>query len=213
MPLNYLQLRNAATSLTLFASLSIFGENMTTDKDQTLVRRCQSGDPDAFKDLYDKYSGKIAGFARKYLGDEHHADDIVQDVFMQVYRKLANFRGDAQFSTWLFRVSINACKSKRLSLDRQKRIHDEKVAVKVMKALPPSPVEEIDQDELRQEIQISLGELSREQQNILLMKTVHKLSYLEIGRATNQSENQVRGKLYRARKAFRASHEARARAA
>ncbi|MDF1662037.1 MAG: sigma-70 family RNA polymerase sigma factor [Planctomycetota bacterium] len=186
---------------------------MTLDQDWALVKRCQNGDAKAFNDLYNKYSGKIAGFARKYLGDEHHADDIVQDVFMQVYRKLANFRGDARFSTWLFRVSINACKSKRLSLDRQKRIQDEKVATKILKTLPPGPVEEIDQDELRLEIQQSLRDLSREQQRILLMKTVQKLSYMEIGRVTNQSENQVRGKLYRARKAFRASHEARAKAA
>ena len=186
---------------------------MKIDQDWALVKRCQNGDSKAFNELYNKYSKKIAGFARKYLGDEHHADDIVQDVFMQVYRKLANFRGDAQFSTWLFRVSINACKSKRLSLERQRRLHDEKVATKILKTLPPGPEEDSDQSELRHEIQKSLKDLSREQQSILLMKTVQKLSYLEIGQAINQSENQVRGKLYRARKAFRASHEARAQAA
>jgi RNA polymerase sigma-70 factor, ECF subfamily len=186
---------------------------MQIDQDWGLVNRCQNGDQDAFNLLFDKYSKKIAGFARKYLGDEHHADDIVQDVFMQVYRKLEKFRGDARFSTWLFRVSINACKSKRLSIERQGRVNDEQFAQKLVRPEQSSPSDLLAQLELRREIQTTLRELSTEQQRILVMKTVRKLSYTEIGEATNQSENQVRGKLYRARKAFRTSHEARLRAA
>jgi RNA polymerase sigma-70 factor, ECF subfamily len=186
---------------------------MQIDQDWPIVQRCQGGDLAAFNDLFSKYSKKIAGFAGNYLGDEHHADDIVQDVFLQVYRKLSTFRGEARFSTWLFRVSINACKSKRLSLDRQKRLQEEKFAEKIFRQSPSTPGQQLDQLELSCEIQSTLKELSQEQQSILLMKVVRKLSYVEIGVATNQSENQVRGKLYRARKAFRSCHEARTRAA
>lgn len=180
---------------------------MKIDKDWSLVQRARQGDEYAFSKLHEKYHRKIFGFARKYIGDEHHADDVVQEVFMQVFRKLDSFRGEAQFSTWLFRISINACKSKRQKIDRQRRIQEEQLVKNAPTSDLATPERCLGNQELRAQIERSLQTLTAEQRQILVLKTVQKLSYTEIGEALNQSENQIRGKLYRARKAFRMTHE------
>lgn len=178
------------------------------DKDHDLVQACKAGDEFAFSQLFEKYSRKINGFARKYIGDVQHAEDVVQDVFLQVHRKIHGFRGDARFSTWLFRVTVNACKSKIAQLDRQRRLNEESSRHRPERP-PETPERELKTRELRKDIEHCLDTLNDEQRSILLMKTVRKLSYIEIGEALNQSETQIRGKLYRARKAFRSSLETR----
>lgn len=182
---------------------------MQNDADRPLVEACSQGDEQAFAELYTKYHRKIAGFARKFVRDEHLAEDIVQEVFFQVHRKLHLFRGDARFSTWLFRVTINACKSKTQALDRQRRYLDERVVERLHQPITPTPEAQLAASELKDHIDEALDSLTEEQRSILLMKTVRELSYVEIGRAINQSETQVRGKLYRARKAFRSDLDAR----
>jgi RNA polymerase sigma-70 factor, ECF subfamily len=181
-------------------------EPMHIDLDWPLVNACQKGDESAFTQLYEKYSKKISGFAHKYLSDAQHAEDVVQEVFIQVYRKIENFRGDARFSTWLFRVTLNACKTKVHKLERQRRIQE--LSSRKRREQPvQSPAMELGVRELHARIARSLAELSAEQRRILVMKTINELSYVEIGERMNQSENQVRGKLYRARKILRKSLE------
>ena len=72
---------------------------MYVDDDTPLIEGCRRGDAASHKKLYAKYSGKVYGFARRFLGDEQHAEDVTQEVFLRVFRKLSTFRGDARFST------------------------------------------------------------------------------------------------------------------
>src|SRR5688500_15743951 len=96
------------------------------DEDQGLIAKCRQGDGASHFALYSKYSGKVYGFARRFLGDEQHAEDVTQEVFLRVFRKLADFRGDSRFSTWLFRITVNSCKNKRRSLDRDGRFDSDR---------------------------------------------------------------------------------------
>ena len=88
---------------------------MFGDVDVPLLEGCRRGCTASYQQLYEKYSGKVYGFARRFLRDEQHAEDVTQEVFLRVFRKLSTFRGDARFSTWLFRVTLNSCKNKRSS--------------------------------------------------------------------------------------------------
>jgi len=172
------------------------------DDDQSLIEGCRRGDPASFKRLYTKYSGKVYGFARRFLGDEQHAEDVTQEVFLRVFRKLDGFRGDARFSTWLFRVTVNGCKNKRRSLDRDQRFDPERFRqTRLHEEAPPERV--LGHRALGTRIDRALAELTEEQRTVLLLKALDELSYREIGELFGQTENQVRGKLYRARKAFR----------
>jgi RNA polymerase sigma-70 factor (ECF subfamily) len=177
------------------------------DEDTPLIEACRGGDAASYQRLYAKYSGKVYGFARRFLADEQHAEDVTQEVFLRVFRKLSSFRGDARFSTWLFRVALNSCKNKRRSLERLSRFDPDRF--RESRADFEGPPERLIDDRLLQErIDEALERLTEEQRSLLLLKAVNELSYRQIGDLFGQSENQVRGKLYRARKAFRAALEA-----
>ncbi|RMG13848.1 MAG: sigma-70 family RNA polymerase sigma factor, partial [Planctomycetota bacterium] len=176
------------------------------DDDAPLVAACRRGDAVAHRRLYEKYSGKVYGFARRFLGDDQHAEDVTQEVFLKVFRKLSGFRGDARFSTWLFRVTLNSCRNKRRSLERHARFDPQRFRESRSDFEGP-PERLIDHRLLQGRIDRALGKLSEEQRTLLLLKAVNEMSYRQIGALLGQSENQVRGKLYRARKAFRAAME------
>ena len=82
--------------------------------DEELVRRVQQGDASAFGDLVERYQDRIYTVCLRQLGERPLAEEVAQDVFLSAYRAMGNFRGDAKFSTWLFRIAINQCKNKRL---------------------------------------------------------------------------------------------------
>ena len=88
--------------------------------DQALLARLQSGDERALADLSDAYSSKIYQLAFRYLRNKEDAEEITQDVLFKVYRKVDAFRGDAQLSSWIYRITFNAAMS-RLRTARYQR--------------------------------------------------------------------------------------------
>ena len=91
----------------------------TEDSDQQLVERVQKGDKRAFDLLVLKYQHKIVSVVGRYIGDSHEVYDVVQEAFIKAYRALANFRGDSQFYTWLYRIAINTAKNHLVSKGRR----------------------------------------------------------------------------------------------
>src|SRR6478736_9419726 len=92
--------------------------------DQELLARLQAGDERALSDLSDAYSSKIYQLAFRYLRNKEDAEEITQDVLFKVYRKVDAFRGDAQLSSWIYRITFNAAMS-RLRTARYQRAQDE----------------------------------------------------------------------------------------
>src|SRR5436305_12645307 len=92
--------------------------------DQVLLARLQSGDERALGDLSDAYSSKIYQLAFRYLRNKEDAEEITQDVLFKVYRKVDAFRGDAQLSSWIYRITFNAATS-RLRTARYQRAQAE----------------------------------------------------------------------------------------
>ena len=92
--------------------------------DQDLLARLKSGDDRALADLSDAYSSKIYQLAFRYLRNKEDAEEITQDVLFKVYRKVDAFRGDAQLSSWIYRITFNAAMS-RLRTARYQRSQDE----------------------------------------------------------------------------------------
>ena len=80
--------------------------------DQELLARLQAGDERALVDLSDAYSSKIYQLAFRYLRNKEDAEEITQDVLFKVYRKVDAFRGDAQLSSWIYRITFNAAMSR-----------------------------------------------------------------------------------------------------
>ncbi|HTL01474.1 MAG TPA: RNA polymerase sigma factor [Vicinamibacterales bacterium] len=74
-----------------------------------LVARCQAGDVDAFEELYRLHSPRIYSLACRMTGSPQEGEDLLQDIFLHVHRKLGSFRGDAALGTWLYRLAMNQC--------------------------------------------------------------------------------------------------------
>jgi len=90
------------------ATLSISGSKPSDIKRETdLVARAQGGDEQAFAALFEAHRRRVYALCLQMTGDPANADDLTQDAFIQAFRKLATFRGDAAFSTWLYRIAIN----------------------------------------------------------------------------------------------------------
>lgn len=80
---------------------------VSQDDSEQLVARCRAGDKAAFRELFLRHRGDVVRLVYRMLGRRADAEDVVQEVFLQVHRSLRDFRGDAKFSTWLHRVTVN----------------------------------------------------------------------------------------------------------
>src|SRR5450755_1637994 len=77
------------------------------DSDLDLLKRAQQGDADAFASLFHVHKAKVYSVCLRLTNNTAEAEDLTQDAFVQVFRKLATFRGDSALSTWLYRVAVN----------------------------------------------------------------------------------------------------------
>ena len=167
------------------------------------IKRCQNGDKDAFEPLVRQNAGKIQRLVWGMLGERREdTDDIVQEIFIKAYIALPRFRGDARFSTWVYRIAVNHCRDylKRggpLPLE----LNEEQIAD------DPPPEDREEQDTLREkqekrasdELQTLLGQLPEKHRRILVMRELEGMSYDEIGEVLEIRPGTVRSRLNRAR--------------
>lgn len=156
-----------------------------------------------FAALYDEHSRGVYYLALRYLGDPQKAEDATHDVFLKVYRKLGEFRGDSSFRTWLYRITINHCHNLQQSWNARHVVTTADETIWETTPTPAdSPLRVLETKELGQRIQKALDGLSAEYRLLLLLVADEELSYEEVAQLTGQSPDAVRGKLHRARKAF-----------
>src|SRR5688572_22409898 len=77
--------------------------------DLELAQRCRHGDAAAFEELYRAHAGRLYNLVFRMVGSAHEAEDLLQEVFLNAYRKLGSFRGDSTLGTWLYRMAVNQC--------------------------------------------------------------------------------------------------------
>src|SRR6187551_3593659 len=83
---------------------------MTTWTDEELVARSRTGDTESFNQLVKRWERPIFALAYRTLGREEDARDVTQETFLRAFRSLAGFKGDAKFSSWLYRIALNLCR-------------------------------------------------------------------------------------------------------
>jgi len=159
--------------------------------------------PPEFAELYEAHSRAVFYLALRFLGDPQKAEDITHDVFLKVYRKLNEFRGESSVRTWLYRITVNHCTNLKQSWHNRNLVTNADEAVwENSAAQTDSPLRALETKELGERIQKSLDGLSAEYRLLLLLVADEEMSYDEVAALTEQSADAVRGKLHRARKAF-----------
>lgn len=176
--------------------------------DVDLVRRFKSGDKNAYAEIVRRYQNRVYTLCVRWLGESHLAEETAQDVFLALYRSLGDFRGDAQLSTWIWRVAVNHCKNRRLYGRRRHEGRHESIdgasdaddgPKRQFAHDGPSTDVAVHQTESERLVREALERLDPEDKAIILMRDVEDLSYEEISEILNLPRGTVKSRLHRAR--------------
>jgi RNA polymerase sigma-70 factor, ECF subfamily len=163
--------------------------------DTELVERCLNGDLGAFEDLYRQYSTRLYNLAFRMVGNAADAEDLLQDIFLTVYRKLESFRGASALGTWLYRLGMNVCldrlRSKAARQDQATDTLDERLS----SALNPSALAGVSRIDLERAI-ASLPEGSRA---AFLLHDVEGFDHTEVGQMLGVAEGTSKSQVHKAR--------------
>ena len=176
--------------------------------DQALVRRAQRGDSTAFDALVRKYQHRIIGLIGRYVADWSECQDVAQDTFVRAYRALPNFRGDAQFYTWLHRIAVNTAKNHLVAQNRRPPASDIDAGDAAQYESGgrlrdnDTPERELLRDEIERTVLGVVEALPGELREAITMREVDGLSYEEIALRMDCPIGTVRSRIFRAREAI-----------
>lgn len=184
-----------------------------SDPDVVLMLAVQAGDQTAYQKLFTKYAPRILQYVRRLVGSEARAEEITQEVFVQVFRFRLRYRPEARFSTWLYTIATN------LSLNELRR-PEQKLKVDIWERRDDEPDREgpplpdpqavnpevgVASRELARALEAAIGELPPKQRAALLLSRMDGLAYRDVGETLGISEGAVKALL------FRATHTLKAR--
>ena len=192
-----------------------------TITDVMLIERAVSGDGIAFSELVNRHYEKAVRVAFGMLKDLQDAEDVAQDAFVRVHRKLEGFQGQSAFSTWLYRIVVNLSIDLMRKKKRQRRadIDDEAArdALRSEKDLWPrfeehDPSVSLERRELHKQLNQAFRELPEIHRAVLVLREVQGLSYDEIAAALEIKKGTVMSRLFHARKAMQAQMNSKPKA-
>jgi RNA polymerase sigma-70 factor (ECF subfamily) len=166
-------------------------------KQRDLIAACRRGERDAFRALFESYKDKVYSIALRFSGDESLAMDIAQDVFLKLFSSIADFRGDAAFSTWVYRLVVNCCLDHKRRSWRLIPIADDLLAV--LRA-PGNSLDRMLHSEMRERVQSAVEKLSPELRMVVVLRYTEGLSYDEIAEVLGCATGTVASRLNRAHK-------------
>jgi RNA polymerase sigma-70 factor (ECF subfamily) len=177
--------------------------------DSELIERLQNGDEDALETLFNLYSPRLYNLAHKILGDVADAEEVIQDVFWTAYRKAKSFRGTAQLSTWLYRLTVNAALGKIRRSKKSKEVEYEEFLPKFQDdghhLIRPvvdwsnALEENYAKREIQQLLNAAMDLLSPLDKSIVVLSDLEGLSDKEIAAAVGITLPAVKTRLHRAR--------------
>jgi RNA polymerase sigma-70 factor (ECF subfamily) len=176
--------------------------------DQALVERVQKGDSRAFDLLVRKYQHKIIAVISRYVSDWSEAQDVAQESFIRAYRAMANFRGDSQFYTWMYKIAINTAKNYLVSQGRRPPTDDISIDDAVLLdggtrlKERATPERELLRQEIEQTVFDTVESLPQDLKVAITLREVDGLSYEEIAQTMNCPIGTVRSRIFRARDAI-----------
>ena len=172
--------------------------------DRLLLQKAQEGDRTAFEALITLHSPRVFNLALGYTGRHHDAEEITQTVFWKVWNALPQFRGGASFSTWLYRLTLNACTDHyRREKKRRGDLSLDDPDLAPLRDTAPSPEEILLQREEQAILRKALAELPEQHRVILVLRDMDGLDYKESAQVLDLEMGTVKSRLARARRALR----------
>jgi len=174
-------------------------------QESLFVLRLKANEDAAYDELVRTYNSSIFHVAYRMLGDTAEASDVVQEIFIKVFRNIGSFKGEAALKTWIFRIALSEIlnrlrwwksrhRSSTVSLDDPPNGHEHHVPDS-----GPSPEEMLESKEREMAIQEALGKLSSEHRSIIVLRDIEGFSYTEIAEVLSISMGTVKSRLARGR--------------
>jgi RNA polymerase sigma-70 factor, ECF subfamily len=199
--------KQASSKQVMLEQTAMQAEQRVQDSiDADVIRACQEGDREAFRLLFEAYRDRVFSIACYSLGDEAAADDVTQQIFVKLFTRIGQFRGESEFTTWLYRLVINSCLDERR---KQRRFLPVEEFGPVSKAIHrKSPESGYERREIAGSVREAIGGLKPKMRLPVLLKYIEGLSYEEIAEVLGCSKGTVASRLNRAHKALakRLSH-------
>ena len=171
-----------------------------------MISRCQQGDQEALKEIFDKYHKKVYSIAYGVVRQREEALDVVQDVFIKLFRSIKNFKGRSHFYTYLYRMVMNT------AIDHKRKAGKQFMSsLDVEGSFEPSdepekgPEKVLLQKELEERVRLAMDKLPAEQKAALIFRDVEGLSYQEMAEAMGCSIGTVMSRLHYGRKRMQES--------
>jgi RNA polymerase sigma-70 factor (ECF subfamily) len=155
------------------------------NSDLQLVHRMATGEREAFEAFLDLYGPRVHRLARRYASGETDAEDLTQEIFLDLYRSIGGFRGEATLATWVYRVAVNHCLRHRERLVREGKHVDSGSHGEIegdsgeIADAGSDPARRAAQSELKSEVQGALGDLSPLHRDVVILHELHGLTYRE----------------------------------
>ncbi len=174
----------------------VIGRFMIEEKN--CINRLKNGDKDAFKIIFDNYKNKVFGMLIQMTGHYQTAEDLTQEVFLKVYKYIGGFNGNSQFSTWLYRITVNEFlkqKGKKPLIDMPQEIPEVE---------QPSTQHDFNLPEI---IKNAFGRMSPREKTVFTLRYGEEMKIEEVAQIMNISESSVKTFQRRALKKLKNEHE------
>jgi len=173
--------------------------NYATADEAALVAAAQAGDLDAFESLVRQHTQSVYAHAARFFGDASVAEDVVQEVFIKVYRSIGDFDERSRLSTWLYRVTRNVC------LDQVRAGRRRPVPVDPLQIEARLPGDLSDEVALKTSVETAMRALAPEDRDALSAVSVFGLTYAEAGEVLGVPAGTVKSRVFRARRSLAAA--------
>ena len=168
------------------------------DTDYDLVLQSQKGDPGAFEILIQQHQRLIHSLTFRMTGSTADAEDLAQETFLRAYAQLATFRGQAKFSTWLYRIALNICLNWRQSEARRFRL--QAACAEELATLQNQPESQPSGDSANRQVQSALLKLSPKQRAAIVLTVYDGLNHAEAASLLGCPEATVSWRIFAARR-------------
>lgn len=173
-----------------------------------LVKKSQEGDSLSFEELVKRYEKKIYNLAYRIMGNKEDANDILQETFLEAFRKLSSFEGKSKFSTWLYRIAVNLCLMKKRREKKMDEVpldmpiltkEEDEIKGELRDDWSKNPLATLENKEVRKKLSKAIDSLPEEYRTVILLRGVNGLSNEEVAKMLKISLPAVKSRLHRAR--------------
>ena len=169
------------------------GGALPREAEREAIEACRRGEREAFDRLVLRYQRDVYRLCYRYVNNHEDANDLAQEVFLKAWRAISRFRGDSAFSTWLYRIAVNAC----LNFRAVRRPPIQELPEGLADPLPGAAAR-VESDDAARRVRAAVARLPEKQRATLILKVYHELTHEEVAGILGSTVGTVKANLFHA---------------